>query len=486
MGAIAVAIAVVGCSSTPPFPASTLEVDALTAPPVTTPAPVPSRGADPTASLAPEPTDAPTDPSAQPGVSQIVPGAVNRTSLALTATYHVNATITVSSGSLDVTTTIKVRNDSGGPIDRLELNTIAARIGAIRVTSATVDDRPAKVAVHDQTLVVPLGGSLPVNATTTVLLEYRAQLSRDSTGSDWMFSRANGTLALYRWIPWVSRAVPFDRPNQGDPFVLPSSPKVDVELLTDLPMVLAAPAADITELPAGAGDYWAFSMENVRDVSVVLAPDFDVFTGKANGVPIRAYTRSGAAAGQRLLSLAKQAVADEADRLGVDYPWPALAVVETAGGTGLESPGLVWIPRSLSSLNRTYMVSHEIAHQWFYALVGNDEQADPFADEAAADLLARTVLGNLRASRCSRTPLDRSIRAYSRGCYYEVIYVQGGLLLDAIRKQMGTTKFWAAMAAYLEANRYGLAGTKVLLDTLQQATPTDLKPLLRSRFPTLY
>ena len=132
------------------------------------------------------------------------------------------------------------------------------------------------------------------------------------------------------------------------------------------------------------------------------------------------------------------------------------------------------------------MVSHEIAHQWFYALAGNDQQAQPFADEAAADLLARTVLGTLRPSRCSNEPLDRSIRAYSSRCYYEVIYVQGGLLLDQIRKEMGTTKFWAAMASYLKANRYGLPGTKVLLDTLQKASPVDLTPLLRKRFPTLY
>jgi hypothetical protein len=251
-------------------------------------------------------------------------------------------------------------------------------------------------------------------------------------------------------------------------------------------MVLAAPAADVSRLPAGAGTYWSFSMMNVRDVSLVLAPNFQVVTGKANGVPIHVYTRSGRGAGDQLLALAKRAVTDEAARVGVAYPWPALAVVETIGGTGLESPGLVWIPRNLTSLNRTYMVSHEIAHQWFYALVGNDEQADPFADEAAADLLARTVLGDLRATRCPSQRLDESIRAYSSRCYYEVIYVQGGLLLDQVRQRMGTTRFWAAMASYLNDNRYGIASTKILLDTLQAGTTTDLKPLLRSRFPGLY
>lgn len=480
---MAVAIAAVGCQSTL-APGPTQQVAALTtAPrPDATPTPQPSVAELPSPSVAPGSTDQPADP----GASQIVPGAVNRSSLNLSASYHVNAAITVGSGTLDVTTTIKVRNDSADPIDRLELNTIAARLGGIRILGATVDGTPVKVSVSDQTLEVPLGGTLPVGASTSVIVEYQGQLRRDMVGSDWMFTRSGGTLALYRWIPWVSRAVPFDRPNQGDPFVLPTADRVDVELLTDVPMVLAAPTTEVTELAAGAGGYWTFSMEHVRDVSILLAPDFQVIKGKANGIPIRVYTRSGTIAGQRLLALATRAIVDEGDRVGVAYPWPALSVVETTGGTGLESPGLVWIPRNLSSLNRTYMVSHEIAHQWFYALVGNDEQADPFADEAAADLLARTVLGTLRSSRCAQTALDKSIRAYSSGCYYEVIYVQGGLVLDQIRRAMGTATFWAAMATYLNDNRYAIASTRILLDTLQKATTVDLSPILKSRFPSLH
>ena len=45
---------------------------------------------------------------------------------------------------------------------------------------------------------------------------------------------------LYRWVPWVSRATPFDRPNHGDPFVTPVSPHVTLTLITDVPMRVAA------------------------------------------------------------------------------------------------------------------------------------------------------------------------------------------------------------------------------------------------------
>jgi hypothetical protein len=404
----------------------------------------------------------------------------------MSATYAVVAAISTRTGVLDVSTVIEARNDSGEDIDRLELNTIAARLGGISVGNATVDGAPVSVVVDDQTLLVPLGGVLPDGASARIEIAFQATLTRGLGDSDWMFSRAGGTLTLYRWIPWISRSVPFDRPNHGDPFVTVASPEVYVEVLTDRPMVLAAPAAEISQVAAGEGRAWSFTIHDVRDVSVVLAPDYDLTEGEVDGVAIRAYTRPGGLSGDRLIAHAAHALASEAALLDVAYPWQAMTVVETQGGFGLESPGLIWIPESVDAVNLAYLVHHEIAHQWFYGLVGNDQQAEPFADEAAADLLARTALDTLRASRCAQDDLDRAITGYTERCYYEVIYVQGGRLLDDIREAMGSDRFWTAMAVYLVANRDGLGSTKVLLETLRAASPVDLLPMLRGRFPDLY
>ena len=74
-------------------------------------------------------TDAgPARASPQPGA--IVPGSVNRASLAMTATYAVDASIAVSTGVINVATTINATNHSGAGVDRFELNTIATRLGS--------------------------------------------------------------------------------------------------------------------------------------------------------------------------------------------------------------------------------------------------------------------------------------------------------------------------------------------------------------------
>jgi hypothetical protein len=440
---------------------------------------------EPTATV--QATPSPSSPVASPA-SGLVTGSVDRSSLELTATYDVNAALSVSSGVLDVSTTIVVRNDDDQPIDRLELNTVAARLGNLRVTSASVDDERVQVRIDDQTLLVPLGGVLEPGVTTTVRVSYRATLRTDLTGSNWMFTRADETYAMYRWIPWISRAVPFDRPNQGDPFVTVSSPEVNVELLTDTPLVLAAPAENVAAFAAGSGNAWSFTLHDVRDVALVLAPDFEVRTDKVGDVTVSSYGRMGEVPTTILLDITAQALSEEQRILGVAYPWPVLVAVETEGGEAMEAPGMIWIPKDLDGLNRDYLVHHEVAHQWFYGLLGNDQRAQPFLDEAPADQLARTALRSFRGTRCSRAALDGSIAGYQGRCYYEVIYVQGGLLLDDVRGRIGTNRYWKTMAAFVEAHRFELATTRDLLDALEAASPkgVKLRPLFRERFPSQY
>ena len=174
------------------------------------------------------------------------------------------------------------------------------------------------------------------------------------------------------------------------------------------------------------------------------------------------------------------------ERLG-DYPYPTFHVVQSAGGFGMESPQLIWIPTGVASSNLRYLVTHETAHQWFYGLVGNDQARQPFADEAAADFVARDLLGIRRASHCSTGRLDLDIYHYSDACYYERVYIQGGNLLDRARVKMGSAAFWPALRGYLAANRHRLVRTSTLLDALDAATPINLgAELFEPRFPRLY
>jgi hypothetical protein len=450
------------------------------------PAPAVAASAAPVAST-PDPTVAPAESAApSPGVdagptgvpTMIVPGQVGRASLDLLATYDADLRLGFDSRRFDVNETVVVTNSSGGPIDRVELNTAAAPLGGLRLDATRVDGRAVQGRVDDQTIVVPLGGILPHGASARIEVAFRSTLRSGVSGSDWMFTRSNGVIDAYRWLPWVSRPHPFARPNHGDPFVTPVSPRVRVRITTDRALVLAT-----TGVRTGVdGLTQSFEALNVRDFMLAAAPDYRVGTATAGETTIQAFTRPGGLPASTLLSEARKALLAYSERLG-PYPYSVFNVAQTAGGYAVEAPGLIWIPTS--DANLSYVVHHETAHQWFYGIVGSDQATEPFADEGPADFVARFVLNSRRASRCATAPLDRSIYQYSATCFYEIVYIQGGALLDDARKRMGETAFWDALRDYVAANRFGMAGTRVLLDALQARSSVDLVGRYASRFPNL-
>ena len=145
--------------------------------------------------------------------------------------------------------------------------------------------------------------------------------------------------------------------------------------------------------------------------------------------------------------------------------------------------GTAWSRRASSgsrtawrSSNLRYLAAHETAHQWFYGLVGNDQSSQPFADEAAADFVARSVLGMRRGE-----PL-RDVHAGSLD-----LRVHLGLLLrdglhpgrQPARRRPPEDGLVRVLGGAPRLHRgqplRDRAGRATLLDALDAATPLDLR-----------
>jgi hypothetical protein len=400
----------------------------------------------------------------------------------MTATYAVDARLAIGARTLQGTVGITARNDSGAGIDRLRLNTVMGSLGRLVLGAVTVDGRTAAASTSDQTVTVLLGGVLPDGATATIVVPFRATLRSTTGGDTWLFTRANGITSMYRWVPWISLTTPFDRPNFGDPFVTPVSPKVTLRLRTDVPTNVVVNGTRTSVSADGRTTTW--TLTNVRDVEVNAAADYRTATRQVGDTSVRVITRPGQPSAA-LLSATDNAITKLEARLG-PYPWPVLRIVQSSGGVGMEGPGEVWIPAGVAPSNMPYLLMHEVGHQWFFGLVGNDQAREPFADEAVTDMVARYLTGTRRGPRCAAGTLDGTVYAYSYTCYYERIYIQGGNLLDDARKRMGTATFFAALRGYIADHRWQLVHTRTLLDALDAATPLNLAAGWRSRFPTLY
>ena len=441
--------------------------------------------ADPKASEGITTTPAPQDETAgrsglAGATSAIVPGAVNRTSIRLEATYDADVELGFDDRSLRADVWIDVTNRSGAGIDRVELSTITGPLGNLRLRLARVDGTDVHATVEDQTIRVPLGGVLPDGASAGIRIRLRATFPSTLGGSSWMFTRVGNILQANRWLPWVGLHRSFDRPNHGDPFFTALSPHATVRITTDRKLRIATPGRRI----AVDGLTQTFEAENVRDFPIVASPNFEVRKRTVDGRTLRAYRLDGFASGKILDWMADGL--DEMSRLAGDYPYERFTVAQTAGGYALEGPGLIWIPTGLSGSQLRWNVYHETAHQWFYGIVGSDGARDPFADEAVATHLGQVVSGIWRTTGCPMKRLDLSIYRYSGSCYFGQVYLHGANLLQRARRAMDAGEYWRGVRAYVADHRFAIGSTEAFLDALQAATKVNLGPLLAPWFPSLF
>src|SRR5207249_1438809 len=81
----------------------------------------------------------------------------------------------------------------------------------------------------------------------------------------------------------------------------------------------------------------------------------------------------------------------------VKYPWGTLDIAETwsddPNGVGQEYPGMIFMASAVTrdggdtGSYLSYLVAHEVTHQWFYGVVGDDQVREPWLDESFATYL---------------------------------------------------------------------------------------------------
>ena len=406
--------------------------------------------------------------------------AASPNDLSLRATYRASAFVHWSNATLTVTSTATVTNTASSALSALTFNLVTLQTGKANISGVMVDGAPAQWHASGQTLVVTLPRKLARGARARVTIDYDAHFNAArSDAHRALLIKANGIAAAYRWIPWLSRAQRFATPNFGETWVTAVSPRVTVTLDSDAPLVFATNGAQTSGGGSGAQ---TFTATNVRDFNFSASPSYSVTSVSHAGVKVRFYSQGQLSAIVRKWTLAALDRFD--NKLGA-YPWSHLTVAMTPAGSGMESPGMTWISTTEPQSNLAYLAVHEMAHQWFYGAVGNNQARQPFLDEGVSDFLARDALNMLRKSRCGDTRLDGSVYDYRGACYNEVIYVQSSQYIDSYRDTVGGHRFWVGMRTFYRAYKFKIGNTRAFWDTLDAASGYASQQHA-DRFPSLY
>jgi len=143
----------------------------------------------------------------------------------------------------------------------------------------------------------------------------------------------------------------------------------------------------------------------------------------------------------------------------------------------MEYPRMIHLTRD--KVADAYVVYHEVAHQWFYAQLGNDQQAEPWLDEAFADFSARFLMG-IGENACSTRPVDSPVFAWEAGPTTGGDWTScDGQFLNAVRAAMGEDAFFDAMRAWVAEHQHGFTTGRGLLRHLLRAADADLLPIYR-------
>jgi len=272
--------------------------------------------------------------------------------------------------------------------------------------------------------------------------------------------------------------------------------------------------ADSTLSPASTGQLISSSAlgditlhriqaEGARDFALVLTSDLAETELQTGSHTFRAWFSSRQTqAATQALTHALTALDLYTDLLG-PLPFDEIDLVEVPlyRAAGVEFTGLILLSTnySMRSSEAIYaiLVSHEMAHQWFYATVGSDPVSEAWLDEGPATFLSNIFLdhigrtlgalserelweggyGTAQANDPTAFIGAPSCEFRTSSTYSSHVYGGAAHFLQTIRDDVGDAAFFAGLRTYYESHIGEIGTTQSLLASFAEACECDLSEI---------
>jgi hypothetical protein len=415
--------------------------------------------------------------------------------------YVITATLDPERSTIAGEQSLRLVNTEGVPLDalylRLYVNAPHYGEGGIVVEDVRVGGQAteARLEVNDTALRIALPAPLAPGDSAEVALRFTTTVPR-SGGGYGIFNMAYGVWALYNWHPelavyenggWLLHPIG----EQGDPtntdvanyrvrFTAPSRYQI-ISSGVETPI---SQGASVTHDIVGA---------LTRNMVLVVSDRFEVVTQQVGPATVSSYfLPEHAPGGQAALDVAAESLARFQQRFG-PYPYAELDVAEVSLGVGAAATGLIMIGSDyydpeqgglgelgglVEGLDQVsalgFITAHEVAHQWWYGVVGSDAHRQPWLDEgltnwsaalfvdetagAEAGALARDLFIGFPYRMLLITGderLDQPVDAFNQNGYGAVVYGKGALMYDVLRQELGDEVFFDFLRRYYAEHRYG-------------------------------
>lgn len=157
------------------------------------------------------------------------------------------------------------------------------------------------------------------------------------------------------------------------------------------------------------------------------------------------------------------------------FPYPEMDVVLTdfAAFGGMEYPTIVFTnPGKIT-------ISHELGHQYWYGIVGDDEFSSPWLDESFATWTSYLPFGGWKHCSGYHWPSDTA-RITNDMAYwsvhpdeYDTIYDGGGCMLANLADLFGQKRFVEVLHDFAQAHWFGVTRTDDFRSAIEAAATND-------------
>lgn len=359
----------------------------------------------------------------------------------------------------------------------LTANTLASSAGSMRVNNVTIDGKEAPFSETNTTVKVLLPKPLRFGRSVLVTLTFRTWVPDTAA----RFGRSADSVILTGWHPvlapysggWVD--FPYGM-TFGDPYFFEAG---RYEAVLKIPKGWEiVTSAQVVSRDDGA---WVLLSDRVRDLSLILTNTGRLSRYKLEGTEvIYLYPKDPDG---RLVETIGYSLAYFGRILG-PYPYPRLVVAQVplSGNQGMEFSGMILLNSSLESPEA--LAVHEIAHQWWYGVVGSDQIHEPWIDEGLTTYLTMLYLEDRYGSRTYTDkepyyqslsnlglPLSTALEEFpSEASYRVTAYGKGAAVWVMARKFLGKQGLERFLRDTYIKHRFGIVDGEAMLQELEEAT----------------
>lgn len=475
---------------------------------------------------------APTLEATAPGPTSTVaesmplPSPTNEPGTSVRPTYTLTATLDYAAHRLSVEEQIDYINRTNATLDELALIVEANRYsGAFDLKTLSVNGSEVgrNYTLESNLLRLPLSSRLspgqPIALTFIYELNLPAPIPSPMTrpAPFGVTPRQTNLVDWYPYIPPYDPAIGWLAHQPG--YFGEHQVYENADFVVSLRIAGAPPQpAGNTQTPAMTiaastapqidGEWYRYRFENARNFAWSASHDYVVTSRTVGEVTVTSYAFPvHAAAGEAALEATANALSLYSE-LFSPYPRRYLSVVEADFLDGMEYDGLYFLSNGFYNLYSgkpaDYLVAiaaHETAHQWFYALVGNDQAQEPWLDEALCTYSERLYYERFAPDALDwwwayriryynpQGKIDGSIYSYTYTseayrAYRDAVYLNGALFFEDLRNQLGDQAFFAFLQDYVRRNSYALSNGDAFFSALEENTEMDLSGLLGQYFST--